>query len=68
MVLDGLRSSVGVFNCAGYIEHLADCLKAGQIYVEDGTNSVKMAIPANVEAIVEAKQKPGKGEFSLEIS
>ena len=51
-----------------YLESLVSSFKAGKIVVQQGEQFVSMTPPEQVSVEVEAKQKEGKGKFSLELS
>jgi amphi-Trp domain-containing protein len=51
-----------------YLENLLDAFKTGSIEVRKGEHRIVLTPASEVNVAVDAKQKPGKESFSMEIS
>ena len=51
-----------------YLENLLDAFKSGCIEVRHRENQILLAPSSNINVEIEAKQKPDKESFSLELS
>jgi len=62
------RQSMETADAVKMLQDLVNSVKAGKIVVEQGDAFVSMDPAEKVDVEIEAKQKKGKGELSIELS
>ena len=62
------RQSMETADAVKMLQDLVKSVKAGKIVVEQGDAFVSMDPAEKVDVEIEAKQKKGKGELSIELS